>query len=370
MALRLNEMVVRGIVDNREKGKVRGALWLTGCDSPIRFDLMGNCDDDLAGCFVEFTNRKPRPVPSLIELSHQVGEAGNVTASRKVRAVPEDVTLEELTPQALQRWGWTNSLYLEWFSKTDGRVVVEIIDPELRISEPSWVFTADEKAQREETASEHPIAFIHRIDAGEVCGGDQKLNELDYEKLLQKFDQHVARFEELWERYRDDPEADQKIADELGLILVHGDEDEEDDFGSSPGGQETGERASEHPDPRWFHYPLIVRAKDLCVAVSQTLNSALPPSDHFGDLHLALLQGMGKLADALHGLIEEDEPREPALLVALLKRGLSEYHSALGILDQIPDDLISAELRQDWRAEILAIRQEILNEMNRFRQSG
>ncbi len=52
----------------------------------------------------------------------------------------------------------------------------------------------------------------------------------------------------------------------------------------------------------------------------------------------------------------------------MLKRSLSEYHSALEVLERIPNGLIGADLEQKWRAEILVIRQEILNEMNRLRQ--
>jgi hypothetical protein len=35
---------------------------------------------------------------------------------------------------------------LEWFGNFNGRVVVELVDPEIRVSEPAWSFTADEKA--------------------------------------------------------------------------------------------------------------------------------------------------------------------------------------------------------------------------------
>jgi hypothetical protein len=136
MALRLNEMVTHGVIDNREKGKVIGACWFIGRDSPIRFELIGNCGSDLAGCLVEFINRKPQSAGFLGELPDQVGEAGIITASRMVRAIPADIPLQNLTREALDRWGWIYSLYLEWFNRSNHRVVVEIVDPELRISEP------------------------------------------------------------------------------------------------------------------------------------------------------------------------------------------------------------------------------------------
>jgi hypothetical protein len=41
-----------------------------------------------------------------------------------------------------------NSLYLEWFSETNGRVVVESADYELTISAPQWQLTPEENEQR------------------------------------------------------------------------------------------------------------------------------------------------------------------------------------------------------------------------------
>jgi hypothetical protein len=147
MALRLGDSVVCGVIDNREKGKGTGALWFAGQYSPVRLELIGNCDDDLAGCLLEFTNRDPQAVVSLRELETQFGEAGTITAAKKVRTIPQDTSLEDLTKENLERWGWSSSLYLEWFSRSNGRVVVEIVDPELRISVPGWEYTADEKAR-------------------------------------------------------------------------------------------------------------------------------------------------------------------------------------------------------------------------------
>jgi hypothetical protein len=374
MALRLNEMVVRGMIDNREKGKVSGELWLAGQGGPIGFELVGNCDRDLAGRLVEFTNRKPEPTASLRMLRDQVGEAGTITAARKVRVIPEDIRLDDLTQEHLKHLDWTSLLYLEWFSRSDGRIVVEIVDPELRVSEPSWDFAADEEIKMQEMAAQPPAAFIHTIEITDMCGENEKLSEFQYEKLLKRFDEHVAEFEELWERYRDDPDANQKIADELGLVLIQDDtdpEESEEDFEGAPEEMEPGKDTLAFPEPRWFQHPLIVRAKDLCVAVGEIRNSEMPKPqapDRLEDLYAFLLQGMGKLANALHGLVEGDEPRESALLVAMLRRSLSEYHSALEVLERIPNGRITADLEQKWRAEILIIRQEVLNEMNRLRQ--
>ena len=50
MAWRIHDSVIRGEIDNRLKGRVRGKLWLNGLDEPVKLDLVGNACADLAGC--------------------------------------------------------------------------------------------------------------------------------------------------------------------------------------------------------------------------------------------------------------------------------------------------------------------------------
>ena len=111
------------------------------------------------------------------------------------------------------------------------------------MSEPSWDFAADEEIKMQEMAAQPTAAFIHTIEITDICGDNEKLSEFQYEKLLKRFDEHVAEFEELWERYRDDPDANQKIADELGLVLIQDDtdpEESEEDFEGAPEEMEPG----------------------------------------------------------------------------------------------------------------------------------
>jgi hypothetical protein len=64
------------------------------------------------------------------------------------------------------------------------------------------------------------------IRADELSSDTEKPDEFLSEQALQRFDEYVLRFEELWEKYEGGPDRDQKIADELGCTLVH---DEGDD---------------------------------------------------------------------------------------------------------------------------------------------
>src|SRR5260370_2235742 len=215
MAWRLNQMVTRGVIDNRQKGKVIGTLWLIGQESAIGLELDGNCDDDLAGCLVEFINHKPRPDHSIGGFRDQVGAAGTITAARKVRTLPPNVRVEELNREMIEQLGWSTSLYLEWFSKFNGRVVVELVDPEVRVSQPAWSFTADEKAEKQKLA-EQGAGLVHMVRVDELFGDAERTDEFLYEQALQSFDDYVLKCEELLDKYDGDPARYQKIADEIG----------------------------------------------------------------------------------------------------------------------------------------------------------
>jgi hypothetical protein len=148
MAWRIHDSVLRGEIDNRVKGIVRGRVWVEGRAEPVVLELRGNAHPDLAGCLLTFTNPRPRlPYPGLDSLDPlQRGTIGDLTASRKVR-VPS-VPLEEFLHWSEEKGRppshWANCLYLEWFSEANGRVVIESADYELNISAPEWRLTAEE----------------------------------------------------------------------------------------------------------------------------------------------------------------------------------------------------------------------------------
>lgn len=49
MAFRIHDSVVRGEIDNRTKGIVRGKIWVLGRKKPVELELKGNAWPDLAG---------------------------------------------------------------------------------------------------------------------------------------------------------------------------------------------------------------------------------------------------------------------------------------------------------------------------------
>src|SRR5437773_6323728 len=95
MAFRIHDSVVRGEIDNRMKGTVRGKIWVEGRAEPVVLELKGNAWPDLAGCLLTFTNPLERIPHHHLDSLHPIqrGAIGDLTASRKVRVF--DIPVEE-----------------------------------------------------------------------------------------------------------------------------------------------------------------------------------------------------------------------------------------------------------------------------------
>jgi hypothetical protein len=224
MAWRIDKSVIRGEIDNRERGRVVGRIWFVGRDAPVEFELAGNAWRDLAGRRLEFVN--PAPKPDRIETfaGRQTGVIGDCTASRKVK-VP-DIPMEQIGEYYAARktfpWHWGNSLYFEWFSTTNGRVVIESASFQLTISpDIAWEMASDEEdAQRRANAeamkncldklgeaaarARSPEAESVLADA-EWCD-NKPLTEEEAEKMQEESDRLADRIQARLER--EGPDAD------------------------------------------------------------------------------------------------------------------------------------------------------------------
>src|SRR5208337_2261542 len=216
---------------------VRGKIWVEGRAEPVTLDLKGNAHPDLAGCLLTFTNPLKRiPHPGLDTLAPvQRGTIGDLTASRKVRVF--DIPTEEAylmckrgekPPEHM-----ANSLYLEWFSEANGRVVIESVDYELSISAPEWRMTPEENEQRARAAAAGMDDFMQKLtEAVEAQQRGQKdpeaeWDEHDYERFMKECDARTDKYRELQEKYGDSPEAEEKIAKEMSWLRELTDEEAE-----------------------------------------------------------------------------------------------------------------------------------------------
>jgi hypothetical protein len=235
MAFRIDNNIVRGEIDNRRKGIVRGKIWLERRLEPMTLELKGNAHPDLAGCLLHFTNLGPRFADAQLDslASVQRGAVGDMTASRKARVL--DVRLDEAHQMSKQEQQppehLANALYLEWFSDSNGRILIESADYELTVSPAAWQLTDEENEQRTKDAAEAMQNFLQkltqRIEQHQRAQKDPEAawDEHDYERFLKESDARTDKYSELLDKFGDSEQAHAKIAHEMGWDRESSDED-------------------------------------------------------------------------------------------------------------------------------------------------
>ena len=392
MAFRIHDSVVRGEIDNREKGIVRGRIWVHGREAPVILELKGNAHFDLAGCFLSFENpgtlAPHQHLGSLDSLQH--GVVGDITASRKVRVF--DLPFEEA--YAMIKRGekppehLANSLYLEWFSKANGRVVIESSDYRLKVSPPQWQLSAEEEAERSEGAAAGFSDFMQKVtEASDPedpnSPQDREMDEFEWEKSFRESDALTEKMMELEEKYGDNPDFEEILAREMGWDSSE--DSDQDGLEVDEANRICAEDENDplEPDPLtqgidWVpckdggtRHPLVQRISDGAVEFWRWCHSrGLLGED--GDTDLADMifhfQSCGaKCAGAL-GRLAYPGRREPGFIVARLKRALVVLNRSLEAASKLqPKHLIPEEKLAAFRAELFAVREEILGLMERFR---
>ena len=395
MAFRIHDSVVRGEIDNRVDGIVRGKIWVEGRAEPVMLELEGNAWPDLAGCLLTFTNsQKCIPHPHLDSLHPiQRGRIGDLTASRKVRVfdVPLQGALDLIHRNEKPPEHMANSLYLEWFSEANGRVVIESADYELSISAPEWRMTPEQNAERARQAAAGMADFMGKLtEAIEQHQRGQKdpeeeWDEHDYEVFLKESDARTDKYMELLDKYGDFDEAEAKIAQEMGW---HRTGDEEDDERMSI--EEINaicEAAANEPPPEpdphregidWIRtergdlcHPLQYRCSESAIKFwRQADELGLDKSaDKDLDQFIFEFQCTGaKLAGALNSIARGEGFADAAFTVAHLKRALDHLHKSQAGLEAVaPKQLLRETTIAEARKELFEIREGILRLMDKLR---
>src|SRR5579859_132571 len=397
MAFRIHESVVRGEIDNRVKGVVRGKIWVEGRAEPVVLELKGNAWPDLAGCLLTFVNPQKRvPHQHLASLRPiQRGTIGDLTASRKVRVfdipMPEAYLMckrGEKPPEHM-----ANSLYLEWFSEANGRVVIESVDYTLTISAPEWRMTPEEEAERAKQAAAGMDDFMRKAtEAIEQHQRGQKdpeteWDEHDYEKFLKESDARTDKYMELLDKYGDSPAAEEKIAKEMGWLRELTEEEAETERQHIEEMNRACEEALNGPPPEpephregidWIRtaggelrHPLQHRCFESAMKVWHECDELGFAESEDKDLQQFIFefQSTGvKLGGALSAIARGEGFSDPAFTVAYLKRALDHLHKAQTGLEAVaPKKLLPEEMVAGARKELFEIREGILQLMDEFR---
>ncbi len=363
---------MRGEIDNTVEGKTSGRLWVLGREEPVLLDLTGDCWRDLAGTRLSFRNPEPRPQAGADLAPLQRGVVGDMTASRKNK-VPL-VSDEEFSALYAARqeipFCWKNTLYLEWFSETNGRVVIETCDFELQLSERVWEMDEDsEEAQKlanMQAMRDFMNALVRRIEpAGDrrIDSGEEE-DEFQWEERLKESDRLADAYQEVLEKYLDDPDAERKEAFAMGwdgLLEALAEESEANEPPAEPEWQadEEGDREPWEDDQEFRQHPLQSMAHEVVLrGIDLTRGGGEHPAA--AALNGALMQVAGKLAGALNG----DYDRETGYVLAMLKRCLGWQNDALAACSElivVADDRDHSRALEALRDSIFEIREGIVN---------
>jgi hypothetical protein len=384
MSWRLNRSIVRGEIDNRERGVVRGRIWLLGRPDPIRLELLGNCHRDLAGTVTAFVNPRPQPGDATDLAELQTGLVGDLTASRKIRGPAGS---GETPPTA-------NALYLEWFSEANGRVVLESADCRLVVSAPAWGMSAGEEAAQIAANREALRGWLDRwsgpsVECAWSADDDEPMDEFEWEKMLKESDAIGAKYSELLEKYADHPDRDRIIAREMGWNWVE--ETAETEEGEDGGTAGTDDPDSElwdedgplQPDPLtegrdWVHgkdgritHPLTHRATESALRMWHHCDG-LGLLGERGDADALDMVFQGEMLGAkLAGALDHlgyDPDGEPGLVVASLKRSLVHLHNAIAAACRVAGRrTVQPALLDEFCQTLFEVREGVLSLMERFR---
>jgi hypothetical protein len=378
MAWRIEENVVRGEIDNRSFGRVYGKVWLTGRGDPLALELTGNCHKDLAGCRVTFTNPAPKSDRNLALAADQSGAVGDMTAARKVRVIENFDYLAMKKGKKFPEH-MANCLYLEWFSHANGRVVIESTEYEITVSEPVWRLSPDEEIRQHEANANAMRAFMDRaagaLDPREEAAYDEApKDEFEWELFLRASDRRTTKLGELMEKYHNHPDRDRLIAREMGWTWIEemldaeaesGAKEETDD--DSDADFEESELAETGEDP--VRHPLVARLSDRSVTLMKLAGDRR--DNDLEEMVGGFIAVGPKIAGAL-GIVRPDRKTDTdfnGLVVAKLKRALGELSRALNAANQLKEKKTELPFPIDeWVAEMVETRQEILSLMNEFRR--
>jgi len=383
MAWRIDEAVVYGEIDNTVEGRTTGRVWLAGRDEPLILSLDGDCWRDLAGTRLQFENSSSKSVPDAEALDmDQVGIVGDMTASRKAKVptVNEEEVHELYQNHQEIPYEWRNTLYLEWFSEINGRVVIESSGYTLTISPHEWNMDEDaENAQKLANLNsmrDFMAQVIRRLEPDVPDeDGPKELDEYAWEERLKESDRLTDAYQEVLDKYMEDPDSEQKEAFVMGWdglldALAERDESmEESDY------QMLGDGLSEFDededdlslaDEKGFgadpDHPLQAKAQELAMRAMDVIQRDGGPGTASYNLITHLLQVSGKLAGVLNGRGSDYEP-EAGFVLAVLKRCLNWLNEAVGACQELIDLEQDPEQKaafEDIRSSVFAIRDNIV----------
>ncbi|HUX02755.1 MAG: hypothetical protein WBD75_02335 [Phycisphaerae bacterium] len=136
MAWRPTRYLIEGELDNTVPGKVTGWMEFAGMGQRVTFDLAGDFHRDIRGAKIHLVGKGIREDPAAAKhmdglAVHQTGKVGDITAGLP----PRD---------------YAGYPYIEWYSKENGRVVLELEPEQVQVIGTPIPASESEPVSREE----------------------------------------------------------------------------------------------------------------------------------------------------------------------------------------------------------------------------
>lgn len=371
MAWRIDRAVVRGEIDNTLRGVTTGKIWLAGHEEPLRLTLEGDCWRDLAGTRLTFVN--PQPKEDLGETEalqvEQTGVIGDMTASRRMRvaSVESERDLPQEREEGEPPYSWRNALSLEWFSEANGRVLLEAVDFQLTLTDHEWTLDIDEEQAQKMAnlqAMRDFMAVMIRRRERSTGDSEREADEFEWEERLKESDRLADAYQEVLEKYMDDPDAEQKEAFVMGwdglleaMAAQHEGEAEAEEEGqdeSAPFDLSTFDGDDDFSQSESGAHPLQQSAQELALRTMELLPRGEDEGDCGGRLAANLVQISAKLAGALNHSDEETGP-ESGYVLAILKRCMNWLNESVADCQH----LLDVETDPARRKSLDSIRREL-----------
>ncbi len=417
MALRIDTAITHGELDNTERGRVRGRLWLLDREEPVELDLEGDAWRDVAGMRLTFTNPAPKAQSGAKHLqTGQTGAVGDITASRKVKVftVPEEEWLAAYREKRIDEMPteWRNSLYLEWFSNTQGRCVVESADFVITVTDRAWELDEDEEGAQKLANLQAMRDFLAGIIQRPVRpepdedpvedDGPFELTEEEWEEQLKASDRLTDASMEAYEKYGEDDDSDEKTAFVMGwdhlledmadaqegvqpsendspdkkrrqrwnemLSEAAQEVDQEQEGEAWKGGSGDGEEAFDEDEEEAEH-PLKAQSYEYLLRVMKELRTTdmneergEDPEHPLDRFMSNIMQISGKLAGALHSGRDVEDLADRGYILAITKRCLNWAGEALAALQDLQTTESYARHRplfESWQQGLASLRDGI-----------
>jgi hypothetical protein len=394
MVWRFDKAIIRGELDNTERGRLQLRLEIVGYPEPICLDLIGDAWRDVAGSRMSFVNSDPdqqAPMPPFLGL--QTGVVGDVTASRKVRvfAVPQDEWLMAYHEDRIQDvpTEWRNSLYLEWFTPAFGRCLVETADLEIIVHEHAWEMDEDEEAAQKMANMHAMREYLADVIQRQESSEDDELESLTeeaWEEELKAADRLNDANMEAIDKYEEDEDQEEKIAFVMGWDhLIEEMADAQEGIEASENDSEDKKHRREwvlamnaattedmlnfedEDDEAVTDHPLVLRANNFIHRILDEVDEAGISQERGDSLEHPLerfiansMNIMGKLAGALSGRQSSDMEIEAGYILAIAKRCLNWANEALSATQDLlaaPEYSLHHEMIKGWRAELFGLRE-------------